>query len=401
MPKILITGNGFDLNENLPTKYSDFLSVINFIVSSHENNFDSIIKNIECYIYLAINYYTDDITIDSKNLEKIKLLAKTNQLFLFFKDEFEIDTWIDFENRIEYLLKNIFEFCTIINKNIFEKSPIGKTTKYYNYLIFDNKIEIAEILTQFGFVHKHNTDTFSLNKNYLNEKFDFYTGINYKKIAEEITHLLDEFSELFNLYIQIFVIPLYNKRKEIPKNLFSHIDRHYTFNYTPTFNLFYGDSLRTSYLHGKSSLIDQNMVLGVDNIDLNIVREPAFLNFTKYYQKYSKRTDYYFLNELGKDDLNENFEFYFWGHSLNRSDADYINEVFDFVTKLKQTIKRIIVVYHSDDSYKSLLLNLFSVRGKVDIENKIKNNVLVFLHCDSVDLKTSLHGSIAKPDIFF
>jgi len=31
MPKILITGNGFDLNFGLPTLYSDFIQILNFI----------------------------------------------------------------------------------------------------------------------------------------------------------------------------------------------------------------------------------------------------------------------------------------------------------------------------------------------------------------------------------
>jgi len=31
MPKILITGNGFDLNFCLPTLYSDFIQILNFI----------------------------------------------------------------------------------------------------------------------------------------------------------------------------------------------------------------------------------------------------------------------------------------------------------------------------------------------------------------------------------
>lgn len=42
MPKILITGNGFDLNFNLPTSYSDFINILSNLKDIEEYNFDSI-----------------------------------------------------------------------------------------------------------------------------------------------------------------------------------------------------------------------------------------------------------------------------------------------------------------------------------------------------------------------
>ena len=38
MPKILITGNGFDLNLNLPTSYSDFIKILSNLKEIHLRN---------------------------------------------------------------------------------------------------------------------------------------------------------------------------------------------------------------------------------------------------------------------------------------------------------------------------------------------------------------------------
>lgn len=397
MPKILITGNGFDLKEHLPTKYSDFLVIINHILNSHDLDANSIYNILETYTEIEENYDTN-FELDKKLIAGIDKIARDNHIFEFFKDEFEVETWIDFENRIEYLIKLIFDYCRLLNKNLFDKGPLGKQKGYYDSRLFDNNIEIPGVLCKFGIIAKEGYD-YSLNVEYFNEKFDYYTGINYNKIAKDAYLQLMEFSDLFNLYIQTFVVPLLSKRKSSPKSIFSRFDRHFTFNYTPTFENFYDKNIKTHYLHGNSNNDNHNIVLGIDNINIESINEPAFLKFTKYYQKFSKKTDYYFLNELSEKEKNENFEFYFWGHSLDRSDADYLNEVFDFISNLKQTVKRIIVVYHSEASRENLLLNLFSVRGKKDIEFKIRNKELLFLPSDSKELYDQINSSIKKPDI--
>lgn len=402
MPKILITGNGFDLKEYLPTKYSDFIVVVNHILESHNCDYHSVFSKLETYKEIKDNY-NDNLEFDKVLIQKIELIARSNLIFRFFQDEFEIETWIDFENRIEYLLNLVFDYCRIVNKNLFEKSPQTKQKMYYDYKLFDNKIEVAEVLCKFEIVNKDSAYDFSLNPEFLNEKFDFYTGINYNKIAKKIYDELSVFSELFNLYLQTFVVPLFAKRNAKPKNIFEKFNWHFTFNYTSTFDNFYGKKIKTHFLHGNSNPEGQNIVLGIDNINIESIKEPGFLKFTKYYQKFSKKTDFYFLNELSEDEKNQNYEFYFWGHSLDKSDADYINEVFDFISNLKQSVKRIIVIYHSDLSYDNLLLNLFNVRGKRDIESKIRNKELLFLRSDSKELEEQINGDIKKPElrIFF
>ncbi|HEX8609556.1 MAG TPA: hypothetical protein VF679_13020, partial [Pedobacter sp.] len=83
--------------------------------------------------------------------------------------------------------------------------------------------------------------------------------------------------------------------------------------------------------------------------------------------KLNNATDFIFIKEYEKK-TNENFLFFFFGHSLDKSDQDYINEVFDFVINLRAKIKKIVVIYHNDISKSQLLINILNIRGKKDVE---------------------------------
>lgn len=115
--------------------------------------------------------------------------------------------------------------------------------------------------------------------------------------------------------------------------------------------------------------------------------------FTKYFQKSNNNTDYAFIKEFDSK-VNQNYFFFFWGHSLDVSDEDYLNEVFDFVNQLKTKTKKIIIIYHSDDSKSRLLLNILNVRGKKDIQNLMKDQILQFMLLDSQELHNELNTDI-------
>lgn len=85
---------------------------------------------------------------------------------------------------------------------------------------------------------------------------------------------------------------------------------------------------------------------------------------------------------------------FFYGHSLDSSDKDYINEVFDFIGNLKTKIKQIIIIYRSKNSKSKLLMNLILIRGKNEIEEFMKNNNLLFLEHGSKQLELELNKEI-------
>ena len=180
--------------------------------------------------------------------------------------------------------------------------------------------------------------------------------------------------------------------------LFDSISKIYTFNYTPTIeNIYKVDKSKIVYLHGliHEHSDKQNLVLGVSEVSENMKVNKAY-DFTKYYQKYAYRTDYHFLNDI-QYETSSDYQIYFWGHSLDKSDGYYINEIFDYLKDNKNIKKKIIVIYHNDEAYKRLLKNLFFIRGRVDIEERMQERSLLFCEINSKDFIKELGVLINHP----
>ena len=112
---------------------------------------------------------------------------------------------------------------------------------------------------------------------------------------------LTQFKKIFNLYFEIFVYPFYeNSTKEIDKNRYENFDKHYTFNYTNTFEKLYSKNNITDFLHGKIDSIENKIVLGINEIPKSNIDNRYFLNFTKYFQKLNINTDFRFIQEYEK-----------------------------------------------------------------------------------------------------
>lgn len=377
MTKILITGNGFDLKHYLPTLYKDFIKILTFIEQETDYNFDTIYSNSENYSYLK-NNYSNDISFDENKIIMIKSILKVNKWYQFFKSELEIESWIDFEIKIEYVLNLIFDSTDIIQKQIFDKTPLELDLNTYNTLLFENKIENIEILNFFKIIKfEINNGNIELIENFLIKKYNYYITINTEKIAKHLYSELISFKKIFNLYFEIFILPLYNLylKKENQLN-FTNIDYHFTFNYTPTFEKLYQESTKTNYLHGQIGK-SSNLVIGINEIPDYVKNKIHYLPFTKYFQKLNENTDFQFLNKI--KNRNDDYTFIFYGHSLDLSDSDYINEVFDYINSSNPIYKnKIIIVIHCLEAKFKLLTNLLNIRGKDDIVNKMRNKTLQF-----------------------
>lgn len=183
MPKILVTGNGFDLNLGLPTSYSDFIKIL-IHTETREINFESIFSNSQNYNLISQNYNMFDF--DKEKLEKLKNEISNNLWYKFFKDEFEIESWIDFENKIEYVLKILFSSVQYIKTGIFDKGSLSAENLRYNSKLFNNNIEIIEVLRKFEIINLDSDFNITLNKNYLIEKYNFFIDINLEKITKDL-----------------------------------------------------------------------------------------------------------------------------------------------------------------------------------------------------------------------
>lgn len=397
MPKILITGNGFDLSIGLPTTYSDFIRILRYTETFGNTDFDSVFS--QCGNFNQIQSTFKKFSIDDSNLVKLRGLIRENIWYQFFKNEFEIETWIDFENKIEYVLKILFSSIENFKNKIFHKGSIENNNNVYNANLFNGSIEMIEVLKTFNIISaREGIYDIKLNDEYLTKKYGHFVDINIDKITKKLTKELLDFKLIFSLFFETFIFPLYKGMNlNISKSLFNSINRHYTFNYTPTFEKIFVSNSKTSFLHGKINSVENKIVLGINEVPINEnIDKRYFLPFTKYFQKLNNATDYNFIQEFSAK-KNYNYQFFFWGHSLDKSDEDYINEVFDFVGELSSRIKKIIVIYHSEKSKETLLLNLLNIRGKNNIQDLMRNQTLEFYTIDDPKLLSELRKDISNP----
>lgn len=396
MPKILITGNGFDLSFGLPTSYKDFISILSCLESIESNTFDNIYKNSLNYQKIKSCYH-NDISFNEENIEKLKTLLQQNLWFKFFKSELEIESWIDFETKIEYVLKLVFTSVKNFQEKIFDLNPLKIGQVRTKSTIFNNNIEIIEVLNFFNIIDWDNlSGELKFKEEFFIQKYGYNINVNTEKIVERLYIEFLGFREIFNLYFTTFINPLYEKL--IDKSFddrFKTVNHHFTFNYTPTFNKMCDSRISTDYLHGKIGN-DTNLVLGINEIPDDVINKIHYIPFTKYFQKLNGNTDFRFLNNIEKNSFS-GFSFFFYGHSLDISDQEYIHEVFDFIDGVnKSESRKIIIIIHNIESKAKLLINLFNIRGKKDIVAKMRENVLKFVLVNSEDLMYELNLKINR-----
>ncbi len=397
MAKILITGNGYDLSKGLPTSYSDFINILNHIKKVEKFDFKDIYSLTSNKELLFKNY--KEFQFDVIKIERLQSKLKDNFWYNFFAEEFDIETWIDFETKIEYLLKAIITGILNIEENILNVNniSIGTSRTFRSNAIFkSNNYDIIDILIKLNIIIG-DIDSFIFTGQYIKKRKGYYTEIDKKEIAKYLINQLDIFKEIFSDYFRIFVFPLYENTIQNTNNdlSFSKINYHLTFNYTPTFEKLQKIADRTYFLHGRINNDKNNIVLGINDIFNEIAKFKEFIPFTKYFQKFYNKTYYEFIYKIIQSKGSKSFQFFLYGHSLDVNDKYYINEIFDFVLNPKFKLKKeIIIIYHDKKSEKQLLENILYIRGKEDIQ-KLKNSKrLVFLHKDDKLLQRKINEDI-------
>ena len=182
--------------------------------------------------------------------------------------------------------------------------------------------------------------------------------------------------EYISIHSHILVALENPKSENKASNLLNSIDYYYTFNYTDTFRKLYENSKIKNNIfnvHGKSFLEKQittsseehSIVLGFNDIDETILNKKFYFPFTKYYQKLKNNTDYKFIKDL--DLSNKSSYIYIWGHSLDKSDKDYVDEIFEFLLdkNLSSSYERkLFIIYHDEISKSNMLLRSLGKRLK-------------------------------------
>lgn len=414
----------------------------NYVFSDSEVSFSDLFngsfKEKDEFFYNGIlNYYdVQNIKFNSEELKSIQERLKTNNWFKYLKtvEDSKIETWIDFETEIVRVLSNISNYFEDFNNGLLKNFQgrysdteyVFSLNKNYDNTYFKNKLQ-RNILIFFGlFYSSIKSDFVYINQEFtiiIDRKIQYYKE---KYFFDTIYKSLEEFIGIFNDYIVFIVNKFYRYFKEeekenfIVKNnklLLDKIDYLYSFNYTDTFTKLYKlngrneqmrlmgkiiynqKTITPNFLHGEAlddwkifnhkgeienaSYENLKIVLGVDDIDDSLKSNKLF-QFTKYFQKLHKNTSYLFLDDIvqliekPRTKHEDDYIFYFWGHSLDISDRDYINDVIKIV--LSREYNKMNVFYHSISAKAELLKNLlFVIQDKNIIENLMKSKRLQFI----------------------
>lgn len=400
MAKILITGNGYDLSYGLPTSYKDFIKILGYVNTTEDHtkiNFKRLYSISSNSTLLFENFKEFEF-----NCNQILTLQKdinSNFWFNFFTEELDIETWIDFETKIEYLLILVSNGIKHIRENIFINGSL-KTPRHYGIReILNNNLEVYDILIKIDLIRSlKDLKFFHLNPEFLKKRKFYYTDIDENKICKFLIKELENFKHILSSYFRIFVFPLQENYQGYLNNIsLDEITHHYTFNYTMTFKILNSTKIITHFIHGGINSDSNNIVLGINEIPNEIINKKTYIPFAKYFQTLDKDTYSKFITDF--KNKTENCYFFFYGHSLDESDKYYINEVFDFIKTNKAKKKKIIVIYHNNKSRGKLIQNLLNIRGNEDIHYFSNNNLLVFEQSNSTELEKLLKEDISNYDL--
>ena len=186
--------------------------------------------------------------------------------------------------------------------------------------------------------------------------FKAYEGIDKNVILKTLKCDLNNLIKLFKCYLEENVI---NQPATHLSNQIKEINPDYVinFNYTNTYELYDINRQDVCYIHG--SVQDNNMVLGIRDIDETNMDS---IYFKKFFQRIQKHTDVIQWDRFGKiqslTETTREATTYFFGHSLSKTDGDLIRSIY-------VNSQKIIIFYlkrHND--YEQKVINLIDTLGK-------------------------------------
>lgn len=291
--EILLIGNGFDLEHDLPTTYSDFLDFC---------------KKLQ-YVFEATPAFYLDAQKQfpkwktSESIKETLLAALRRRTFHDAAKAPEDDLFDELHDCLEDNLW-LVHFRRV-------RSSIGK-----NWIDFESEISrVIQVLdaARLVLLDKQSIKSLDLDAKmllgFLYQKAKMYDGESdtttdsLDQLTQRLSADLDRLIRAFEIYIAGFInrIPIESKSPDI-ENI--HPDRLLSFNYSDTYQRVYGPGrkIQYDYIHGKadigSSVETCNLVLGIDEY-LDDTRKDVdlqFLTFKKYYQRIYKGTDSTYLD---------------------------------------------------------------------------------------------------------
>lgn len=356
--KILVIGNGFDLEHGLPTKYKDFLDfmqgiyLINSITSiSDKGTFidqleratkHKVDENIKKY-FTQEKFLNPDFMKEWKEERISKELidgANNNIWIKYFIENmnYEKEGWIDLESEISNVIL-CFDYMKTISI-IYDKSDILP-----NNMDYEKEEVVNKIIKYIG-----------LNK---------ITAIDMR--GKNLKHCINILNLHLNNLIRCLEIYLENCVGNINIGYVAvdikdiKFDKILSFNYTNTYEKVYDifSYMKYHYIHGKADIDrtadNNNIVLGIDEYldDEAKNKELEFIAFKKYFQRIYKKTENTYkkwIEEIEEDyKMIINKEEKYRNILYKQKDETYINKYKGIINNLHSNKNEIYIFGHSLD----------------------------------------------------
>ena len=388
--KVLVIGNGFDIYHHLPTRYIDFLKVVerlkelegkgklqncqfvNYILGQ-----DSKIYKEDEYIQTCYKFHSDrmkSVKLNENAIMTLVELTKNNIWIDYFINKLIKDIkWIDFEKEIGRVLEaveSLFELET--------KTKILVTGIDFDSIINEIGIKNYDILVNLKLIiRKNDSDLFIIEPNCVLKDFDetLFVEINKTKIFDKLEEDMQSLAQALCIYLREFVHKIViNKKTENP--VFACVDKVLSFNYTDTYRKLYDNEQKVDikFIHG--NLDDGNgIVLGIndDNRDELEYMDAQLIRFRKYYQRALKET-FYSVSDFLSDDVK--YKVSIVGHSIDKTDRDILVEL------IGHPRTTTTIYYHNDQAHQQQIINLITLVGKRKFAEWYNSNKVCFKYLD-------------------
>lgn len=331
---MLVIGNGFDLAHERPTRYSDFLQFLEYILSAKDYPDDRLqfedSLNIECH---TVKQYILD-SFDTRKNPGTESAWNKNPMIQEIYERLDKNVWYEY-------FKKLWENDLINGKNWIDfEQEILEVIDFFDH----------EITNKYAPISKLKGDS-------LNEKITYFWSLFYMKIQQEHVQrciwsdFIDKTYQDLQDFVRCLEIYLDDCVREMPIPRYSPDikDRDFysilSFNYTKIPTEIYPLLTKTNvhYIHGYAKAScpagENNMVLGVNEYwdDTKKDSHTNFNLYKKFVQRIIKETgiDYKLIlekmNATYEDEKKFNrFEYgnvFIFGHSLDITDKDILKEI--------------------------------------------------------------------------
>lgn len=334
--KILVIGNGFDIEHNLPTSYRDFLNFCNSILELNGLSSMSGLDKLKS----SQKKYIEKIKTNKPLEDKFLELLKDNYLLNYFNRQAEKENWVDLEGFLD-------EIVTALSHIEKQLSTVEETM-----YIVNTDHRIYQIIEELGLTKMCG---------------NCFNKIKLNAIHETLCVCLDRFSIALELYICKFVNST-SLDGIAPDIIEFDATNVLVFNYSNTYERMYGGvhwNEAISYIHGmarNNGNKNSNIILGITSLQAQAEKKVHYVEFEKYFQRITKKTGSEYKKWLlSGEQENQEIEIAFFGHSLDSTDGDVIE---DFLECKKA---KITIFYHDTDAYQRIVSNLNSIIGKKEL----------------------------------